>query len=195
MTKNLNSIALLGTSADPPTLGHQALLKGLITLFPRVATWASNNPTKNHGAPLLKRQKLLKALVDDIGDPGLELVPELSNQKTILTLETAAKLWPNTELVFIIGSDLASQIPSWFQAEVLLRKTRLGIAPRKGWPLNQEHVNTLESLGGQVELLPLNIPATSSSKLRTKPKIAQIPKAILPILLKHNLYGLSKEIL
>ena len=74
MSKEITSrkIALFGTSADPPTLGHQALLEGLLTLFPRVATWASNNPMKDHKATLKKRQAMLSALVEAISNPNLQ---------------------------------------------------------------------------------------------------------------------------
>ncbi len=44
MSKHQGTIALFGTSADPPTCGHQALLEGLVAMFPKVATWASDNP-------------------------------------------------------------------------------------------------------------------------------------------------------
>ena len=74
-------IALLGTSADPPTCGHQALLQGLLGLYGRVATWASDNPMKQHGAPLGLRALLLQALVNEIGDPRLELHQNLSIAK------------------------------------------------------------------------------------------------------------------
>jgi len=53
------AIALLGTSADPPTHGHRALLEGLLRQYPAVATWASDNPQKRHTAPLALRQALL----------------------------------------------------------------------------------------------------------------------------------------
>lgn len=45
------AIALLGTSADPPTRGHQVLLEGLLNRYDHVATWASDNPLKQHDAP------------------------------------------------------------------------------------------------------------------------------------------------
>ena len=48
-------IALLGTSADPPTRGHQDRLAQLLTRYDRVATWASDDPMKPHGAPLAVR--------------------------------------------------------------------------------------------------------------------------------------------
>ncbi len=106
MTIIKNKIALLGTSADPPTFGHQALLEGLLTLFPKVATWASINPMKKHGASLHNRSCLLNALVKAINNPNLKLMQELSNPRTIKTLEKASLKWPDSDLIFVIGSDL-----------------------------------------------------------------------------------------
>ena len=56
MKDKINSIALFGTSADPPTLGHEALLTELTKIFPKVITWASDNPDKKHQLPLLKSE-------------------------------------------------------------------------------------------------------------------------------------------
>ena len=41
------TVALLGTSADPPSHGHRSLLAGLAATYPLVATWASDNPFNN----------------------------------------------------------------------------------------------------------------------------------------------------
>ena len=60
------TMALFGTSADPPTIGHQAILAGLGQRYSMVATWASDNPLKTHGAPLAVRCQLLQAVVDDL---------------------------------------------------------------------------------------------------------------------------------
>ena len=59
MKAQINSIALFGTSADPPTLGHEALLRELTKIFPKVITWASDNPEKKHEIPLLKKIKII----------------------------------------------------------------------------------------------------------------------------------------
>ena len=61
-----SQLALFGTSADPPTVGHRAVLAGLMQLFPRVCTWASDNPFKQHGAPLGVRAALLGAVVNSL---------------------------------------------------------------------------------------------------------------------------------
>ncbi len=186
-------IALLGTSADPPTYGHQALLEGLLNLFPKVVTWASDNPMKMHGTSLSKRRSLLDALVKGISNPHLELIQELSSPWSITTVERAIERWPNSDLIFVIGSDLTSEVPRWVNAEIFLEKTRLGIAPREGWPINQDQIKTLELLGGRVEVLPLDIPYSSSSAIRNQPHISQIPKPLLPIMIKQNLYGFNPK--
>ena len=76
MRSKKDSIALFGTSADPPTLGHQALLKDLATIFPKVITWASDNPDKTHGISLRKRSQLLRTLVKEISLPQIKLVQD-----------------------------------------------------------------------------------------------------------------------
>ncbi len=193
MSSTQSEIALLGTSADPPTYGHQALLEGLLKLFPKVATWASDNPMKLHGASLRKRKTLLKVLVNTIAHPHLELVQELSSPRTITTLQRASFRWPTANLIFVIGSDLTGQIPTWTAAKSVFKKARIGIAPRQGWPIEKAHLETLESLGAQVQILPLAIPASSSSKVRANADIAQIPPVLLPLLLEENLYELNSN--
>nr|WP_041391613.1 nicotinate-nucleotide adenylyltransferase [Prochlorococcus marinus] len=187
----VSPIALLGTSADPPTYGHQALLKGLSNLFPKVVTWASDNPMKNHCASLTQRHELLKTLVKDLAIPHLEIKQELSHSQTIKSIDIAIQCWPGSELVLIIGSDLTEQVPNWVQSKDLLSKARLGIAPREGWPVTKRGLKVLKSIGAKVDVLPLTLPATSSSRVRTKPEPSQIPKSILPLLKEANLYGLS----
>ena len=185
------TIALLGTSADPPTLGHQALLEGLLNHFQRVATWASDNPMKRHDACLELRSELLQALVMAIDNPRVSIYQTLSSPYTITTLERAARLWPDDELCFVVGSDLAVQIPQWRSSELWLKRCRLGVVPRKGWPLEPEHLEQLRRLGAEITVLPLQIPATASSSIRHTSAADQIPKPLWPLLLQHNLYGLQ----
>lgn len=191
MTDNVPTVALLGTSADPPSKGHQVLLEQLCGCFSRVATWASDNPLKEHAAPLAIRTTLLQALVDEIQAAELSLVQELSSPWAVTTLERAALRWPKHRLVFVVGSDLAGQIPRWKQADQILQRCTLAIAPRDGWPLKPATVAALTDLGGQVTRLDLSIPASASSSIRQAPLEQDIPRSVWPLLLKHNLYGLS----
>ncbi len=191
MKPKINSIALFGTSADPPTLGHQALLKELTKVFPKVITWASDNPDKKHQIPLIKRTQLLKILVNKISHPKLELIQELSSPRAIHTLKKALQLWPEANFTFVIGSDLAVQVPKWLNAKSILNKAKIAIAIRDGWPVSEIQIEEIEKLGGEIDLLPFKIPQSSSSQFREKPQERLVPLELIPTLLKENLYGLA----
>ena len=184
-------IALFGTSADPPTRGHQVLLEQLLHRYDRVATWASDNPMKQHGAPLSVRTMLLKALVGQLSSPNLELTQDLSSPFTMETLHRAHQRWPQHTLVFVVGSDLAAQIPHWKQADQWLSQCQMAIAPRQGWPLTSMALTDLSRYGASVEVLDVEIPASASSEQRRAPQPEQVPGAVWPLLLEHNLYGLN----
>ena len=187
------TLALLGTSADPPTEGHRALLAGLAEHYGQVATWASDNPFKQHGAPLAVRAQLLEALVQDLADPRIRHRQALSSPRAIDTVTRAAELWPGHALVFVVGGDLAAQVPSWFRAAELLQRCRLAVVPRQGFPLDPKALATIEALGGQPEVVHLPVPATASSAIRRHPSPEQVPAALWAELVKHNLYGLGQE--
>lgn len=183
-------IALFGSSADPPTHGHRALLQGLLQHYPRVVTWASDNPLKRHTASLPLRQALLQALVDAIGDPRLQLVQELSSPWTAETLKRARRLWPDREPVIVIGADLAVQVPRWRQAADWLPGCRLAIVPRAGWNLEPQALARLEQLGARLEPLPLTVPASASSGVRQQGDPRLVPRELWPLLRDDDPYGL-----
>lgn len=191
----MSAIALFGTSADPPTTGHRALLKGLLALYPRVATWASDNPMKPRQAPLALRIALLEALVKAIDDPRLELVQELSSPWAIETVRRARARWPDQAVVFVVGSDLVPQMPSWRRAEELLAGLEVAVAPRRGWSLDAAALERLRAMGARLRLLELPVPASASSQARggagLPPDPAQVPEELWPLLQRHGLYGLT----
>jgi nicotinate-nucleotide adenylyltransferase len=191
----VSRVALFGTSADPPTIGHKALLRGLLDLFPRVVTWASDNPMKPRQTPLEVRIALLHALVEAIDDPRLSLAQELSSPWAIETLARARARWPRESPVFVVGSDLIAQIPHWRQAASLLADLELAVAPRQGWPVGEGELAALRALGARVRLLPLFPPATASSHARELAgrcsDAGQVPEELWPLLRRHGLYGLA----
>lgn len=190
---NHATVALLGTSADPPTEGHRALLKGLAEHYGQVATWASDNPFKQHGAPLAVRAQLLKALVADIGDRRVQHVQDLSSPRALNTVLEAAERWPQRELVFVVGGDLAAQVPRWWRAPELLQRCRLAVVPRQGFSLDPAALDNIRALGGRPELVHLSVPATASSAIRRDPSPEQVPAALWAELVRHNLYGLGQQ--
>ena len=188
-------LALFGTSADPPTVGHRAVLAGLMQLFPKVCTWASDNPFKQHGAPLEVRAALLEAVVNSLtqqpSSDRLQLRQDFSSRRALDSIEAARRCFPQDEPVFVVGTDLVPQIPSWYAVETWLPNCSIAVVQRQGWPLQAKDLNKIQALCPQVEQLPLEIPAAASSSVRHHPNPELVPTELLTDLAQQNLYGFS----
>lgn len=128
----MTQIALFGTSADPPTSGHQAILLWLSQRFDKVVVWASDNPFKTHQTLLEHRMAMLSLLIEEINaqKANIALHPELSSRRTLETLKRAKNYWSDADYTLVVGSDLVQQIPQWYQIETLLKQVELLIIPR-----------------------------------------------------------------
>jgi len=112
------NIALFGTSADPPTSAHQAILNWLSYHYDHVAVWASDNPFKTHQTPLEHRSTMLRLLIEDISPPrrNISLYQALSSPRTLETVEKARQHWgTQVDFTLVIGvtaSEAASSATS-----------------------------------------------------------------------------------
>ena len=68
------SIALFGTSADPPTNGHKKILEELSSIYDLTISYVSNNPKKKHIEDISIRSHLLKTLINDLDNPKILLI-------------------------------------------------------------------------------------------------------------------------
>lgn len=165
----MNKIALFGTSADPPTVAHQNILRWLSENYDWVAVWASDNPFKNHHTSLEDRTEMLKLLIKEIDTPknNISLYKELSHLKSLITVKKAREIWGDeVKFTLVIGSDLLSQIPRWYKIEELLQQVQVLIVPRLGYPIQQQELKTLRLLGGKYLIAELTIPGFSSTIYR-----------------------------
>ncbi len=162
------TIALFGTSADPPTAGHQTILAWLADHYDQVAVWASDNPFKSHQTPLQHRIAMLQLLIEAIQPPrhNLQIYPQLSHSRAIHTLEAAQAIWPNARFTFVIGTDLLSQLPRWYRVEELLQQVSLLVVPRPGYRLDEDSLAQLRQTGVEVAIADLIVPDTSSTDYR-----------------------------
>lgn len=161
------SLALFGTSADPPTLGHGQILTYLSQNFDQVAVWASDNPFKTHGATLLQRQQMLRLLLADLSlqKTNVQIYRQLSHRRTIHTLEVAQQQWPGATFTLVVGSDLVPQLPQWYRVQTLLAQLQLLVIPRPDAPLEPEPLATLQAQT-TVTIAPVSGPPVSSSAVR-----------------------------
>lgn len=185
------SIALFGTSADPPTAGHQAILSWLSQHFDHVAIWAANNPFKSHQTPLEHRSAMLRLLIEDIDSPrhNLTLYPELSSPRTLITVERARQRWPQAELTLTIGADLVAQLPQWYQIEDLLQQVKLLVVPRPGYPLEDADLWHLRRMGAAIAIADLTGPAISSTAYREAGNPAALTPNVEAYIHREHLYA------
>jgi nicotinate-nucleotide adenylyltransferase len=186
------NIALFGTSADPPTSGHQAILKWLSYHYDHVAVWASDNPFKSHQTPLEHRSKMLRLLIEEIQPPrrNISLYQDLSSSRTLETVGRARKHWGSqVELTLVIGSDLISQMPRWYQIENLLRQVQLLVIPRPGYEIDEAGLKELRKLGAEVAIADLQAPAVSSTAYRENRDKQAITPPVEDYIHKEHLYA------
>lgn len=195
-------IALFGTSADPPTAGHQAILCWLSQHFDIVAVWASDNPFKSHASPLEHRSRMLKLLIEEIKltRQNIGIYPEISSPRTIVTVGRAKEIWPDADLTLAVGSDLVSKqsqgnnhkglpILSWYQVEDLLRQVQLLIVPRPGYPLSEVDLEQLQRLGAKVAIADLAAPAVSSTAYRENGDPTSLTPPVKAYIHQEQLYS------
>ncbi|MBD2089260.1 nicotinate-nucleotide adenylyltransferase [Microcoleus sp. FACHB-1515] len=162
----MTSIALFGTSADPPTTGHQQILSWLADHYDRVFVWASNNPFKSHQTPLEHRATMLRLLVEEIDPPceNVQFRQELSSPRSIVTIELARQLYPNAEFTFVIGSDLVAQLPSWYRIADVVQAVKLLVIPRPGHGITETDLKELKEMGADVAIANLTgLPVSSTT--------------------------------
>ncbi len=192
----MEKIALFGTSADPPTVGHQTILNWLAQYYDRVVVWASDNPFKQHQTPLSDRTQMLQLAIKDIEayHHNISLHPELSDRRSLVTVNKARDKWSKAEFSLVIGSDILPQITSWYRIEELLQQVKLLIVPRKGYDITEQDLASLDKIGGGFAIATLNAPQVSSSIYRSQKDSSLIVPAVEDYIQQNNLYNSAIEI-
>jgi nicotinate-nucleotide adenylyltransferase len=188
----ISTIALFGTSADPPTAGHQSILIWLSQRFDRVAVWAANNPYKEKQTPLPERMEMLRLSIEAIKltKCNVRLHPELSDRRTLNTVERARQLWGDqVELTLVIGSDLVEQICHWYRIEELFQKVKLLIIPRPNYSILASNLQSIKDLGGRWSIANLDTPNVSSSDYRSTVNLDAIPPSVAEYIRQKKLYS------
>jgi len=186
----MKRIALFGTSADPPTSGHQAILSWLSQHYDWVAVWAADNPFKSHQTPLEHRAAMLRLLIEDIPSRhNIGFHPDLSSYRTVETLEKAKARWgADADFTLVIGSDLVSQLPRWYSVEDLLRQVQLLVVPRPGYRVEDADLQLLRHLGKKVAIADLTGPDVSSTAYRKNGDTQALTPPIQAYIHREHLY-------
>lgn len=182
------NVALFGTSADPPTIGHLEILRWLSHQFDQVAVWAADNPFKSHQTDLDHRTRMLQLLVNELNCPNVRVYPELSHLRTIVTVDRAQARFPAATFTLVVGVDVAKQLPKWHRVAELLDRVQLLVMPRSGYTLSQLELSRLSELGTPVTIAPITVPDVSSTKYREH-RSGGVTKAVQAYIDREHLYS------
>ena len=188
MKSKIRKIALFGTSADPPTLGHKKIIKELSKKYKLVISYASNNPSKNHTENLFFRSLLLEKLICEFDHPNIIFDQNLSSPWALTSIKRCKGKYSPDQIDFIIGSDLISEMFTWKNINQIISEVKLIIIPREGYPIEKKYLLRIKKSNGDFEVLDIKIPKISSSIIRKNSEYSGLPKSLISIVKNNNLY-------
>ena len=186
------SIALFGTSADPPTIGHKKILEELSKIYAFTISYVSNNPTKKHIEDISIRSHLLKTLIKDLDNPKILFNQSVSSQWAIESIKKCKEIYEFNNLDFVIGSDLIKDIFHWKNFDKIILEVSFYIILREGYPVESNTLRMLETYKVKFKISTIKIPETSSSNFRLNCNCSNLPTSLIDIVKKNNLYESTK---
>ncbi len=135
----MTRVGILGGTFNPPHVGHLVMAQeareqlGLdrVVLMP-VAVPPHKEADGDPGADV----RLALARLAAAGEEGVEVsAAEIDRGGASFTVDTLGELherYPEQELTFIVGADMAHSLPAWREPERILELARLAVAEREG---------------------------------------------------------------
>ena len=186
------SIALFGTSADPPTIGHKKILEELSKIYAFTIGYVSNNPNKNHKEDISIRSHLLKTLIEDLDNPKILFNQSVSSKWAVESIKKCKRIYALSNLDFVIGSDLIKDIFHWKNFDKIADEVSFFVILREGYPVESNTLKMLETYKVKFKISTLKIPNISSSKFRSNFNFSNLPMSLIDIVKKNNLYESTK---
>jgi len=182
------SIALFGTSADPPTIGHKKILEELSKIYAFTISYVSNNPKKKLIEDISIRSHLLKTLIDDLDNPKILFNQKISSQWAVESIKKCKEIYKFNNLDFVIGSDLIKDIFYWKNFDKIILEVSFFIILREGYPVESNTLKMLETYRVKFKISTIKTPNISSSKFRLNFNCSNLPSSLIDIVKKNNLY-------
>ena len=182
------SIALFGTSADPPTIGHKKILEELSIIYDLTISYVSNNPNKKHQEDITTRSHLLKTLIKDLKNSRILFDQRISSLWAVESIKNCKKTYNFNNLDFVIGSDLVKDIFCWKNFDKIIEEVSFLVILREGYPVESNTLKMLETYRVKFKISTIKTPNISSSKFRLNFNCSNLPSSLIDIVKKNNLY-------
>lgn len=187
-------IALFGGSFDPPHIGHQMACLYVLETHQVDELWmipCYRHPFEKRMAPFAHRVAMCKLTAEALS-PRVRvstIEEELSGPSyTLTTVQALCARYKEHQFRLVIGADLLQERERWYGAAELMNTTSFIVIGRSG--------NALGSLRPERDLhhsQALELPAVSSTQVRShlaagqKPR-AWLPRRVLSYIDQHELY-------
>ncbi|MGB7087368.1 MAG: nicotinate-nucleotide adenylyltransferase [Phormidesmis sp.] len=178
-------VALFGTSADPPHLGHQSILIWLAQTFDQVAVWAAENPYKPKQSPLSDRAQMLRLMIEalppNLASGKVSVYQHLSDRYSVYSIMRARQYWPEAKFSLVVGADLIAQLPKWYQAQAIFEQVEILVFPRPGYTIDGPALSALQQVANVAIAHPQDQYDVASSRYRQN-KCSAVPHDLPPVI-------------
>jgi nicotinate-nucleotide adenylyltransferase len=179
-------LGLFGGTFDPPHLGHVAALRAASASgrFDRIVVTVAGDPymKSSHVDAADLRLAMAHAAFDDIALVEVSDL-EIHRMGPSYTIDTVRELLVTSQAIdLIVGADLAPQLNSWHEADVLCELVEVGVVPRPGAPAT--------SLEGwrwyEIAMQPVDLSSTflRDMSLSDEDLKKYLPAGVIPLFLR-----------
>jgi nicotinate-nucleotide adenylyltransferase len=194
------ALGILGGTFNPPHCGHLVLARhakaelGLerVLLMPAGRSPHKLSEVDPGPSDRLEMCRLAVAGSEGVGVCALE-IERRGPSYTVDTLKAIHKSYPEAELTFIVGADMARTLPEWREPQAVLELASLAVAGREDAG-REDVLRTLSALQARVSFLDMPVCDVSSSMVRErvaegKPVGELVGPTVARYIAKHGLYG------
>ena len=194
----MKRVILYGGTFDPPHNGHRHLLEGAMRHFgisEAIVMPTAIPPHKSADqcfAPMV-RKRAVELLMEGLSGVTVSDYEITKNAKsyTVDTLRHLKKEMPDTEICFLMGSDMFLTLAKWWQAEEILRTATILAAAREEemMPKMQEYRRFLLTIEPtcDIMLFDIDILPVSSSEIRAGENTDMVPRRVWKYLQEYSI--------
>lgn len=185
----MNRIGVMGGTFDPIHNGHIAIAEAAVKELGLDYVYMMPNniqPFKQNRkiTPNRERLDMLERVAEEIPEIRI-LTIEMENDTVSYTYDSMLKLkkmYPDKEIVFIMGADSLFSIDRWYKSEELIKICSFAAGFRPGYSncLFENRINELRKKGVKIYLLKnIELPI-SSTELKNRLKDGSSIKGLVP---------------
>ena len=195
-------IGIFGGTFDPPHLGHlilasearvQLKLTRLLWVLTPVPPHKMNRPISS----LDDRLAMVKLALND--EPSFELsnieIERPGPHYTLDTIRIFSKLYPNDDLILLLGGDSLRDLPTWHRpADLVAACHQIGVMRRPGDSIDMASLEKkIPGLNSKVKFVEAPLLEIASSEIRSRaahgsPFRYYLLPAVYQYIQEHNLY-------